>query len=61
MPALLPVYLGIAVLVCVGAWTGLEYLANRFDKTLAPESRTRRLLSPFITVFRSRKPPGTTA
>jgi hypothetical protein len=56
MPALLPVYLAVGVLVCLVLWTLFEYLANRFDKTLAPGSRRRQILSPLIVLFRSKKP-----
>ena len=57
MPALFPLYAIALVLIAVGAWTGLELLANRLDRTLAPDSRAKRYLSPFIAVFRTKKPP----
>lgn len=56
MPAYLPIILALVALVGIGTWTGLEYLANRMHKNLPADARSRRILRPFIAVFRTKTP-----
>lgn len=61
MPAFLPIILALIVLVGVGTWTGLEYLANRLHNSLAPDAKARRYLRPLFFLFLSKTPSKPTA
>lgn len=61
MPAFLPIILALAALVAVGTWTGLEHLANRLHKKLAPDAKARRYLRPLFFLFLSKASSKPTA